>query len=115
MKSVETLTDRRSDVPENGDVVIRCSGPEAEPSYLISSVAGPDRFRCANRAEAERMRRSCAAHVSVNVWVAKSPHGFALLARLRGYARHTPLHTGYKASALQSIDKRLARAAWRTP
>jgi hypothetical protein len=85
-------------VPENGDVVIGITGSDATLSYVISAVPGPDQFGFVTRAEAERLARSCARRVGVDVWFAESRDVFTLLARYRRSARK---RRGHAAAAAQ--------------
>lgn len=77
-------------VPENGDILIRCDGPDAKCSFVVSSIRGPDQFGCATLTEAVRMASSYAEHAGVNVWLAPFGNVFTPLIRLQGAQRRMP-------------------------
>jgi len=81
------------DRPEGGDVIIRATGPDANPGYVLRAVVESDQFACATRAEAEIKARTLAEHARVNVWFAGAPDEFTLVVRFRGSERRTSRRT----------------------
>ena len=75
------------DRPEGGDVIIRASGPDANPGYVLRAVIESDQLACATRAEAETKARTLAEHARVNVWFGGAADEFTLVVRFRGSER----------------------------
>jgi len=84
-------TQGRAEGPENGDIVIRSGKRDAEPSYVVHELSGPDQLGCVTLAEAIDLARSYAGHANVDAWSGDGPtDGFTLMARFRGSKPQRP-------------------------